>query len=83
MTEVTVLYFAAARDATDLAKETYILPTADTRNLIRQVLLRHPALSPLLASCVLAVNQEYAHPAQVVQLQFGDEVAFIPPLSGG
>ncbi len=35
----------------------------------------------LLAASAVAVNQEYALPAQV--LQDGDEVAILPPVSGG
>ena len=32
---------------------------------------------------VLAVNQEYIDKEQVIHLKTGDEVAIIPPISGG
>lgn len=33
--------------------------------------------------CVFAVNQEYVSKEQPVPLEDGDEVALIPPISGG
>ena len=37
--------------------------------------------SEVWTSLAVAVNQEYAHPSQV--LAEGDEVALLPPVSGG
>ena len=45
-----------------------------------EILRRHPAL-PWPAGTMLAVNQEYAGEDTV--LHEGDEVAVIPPVSGG
>lgn len=42
---------------------------------------RHPRLSQLAASIVLARNQQFGDRATLVQ--DGDEVAFLPPVSGG
>ena len=50
-------------------------------DLIEVVMREHPGLCPNPSALVAAVNQEYAdhdHP-----LAEGDEVAFIPPVSGG
>ncbi len=41
----------------------------------------HPGLGTWKTSVRLAVNLEYREPAQV--LRAGDEVSFIPPVSGG
>lgn len=42
---------------------------------------RHPGAGALRASCRLARNREYLSPED--WLQPGDEVAIIPPVSGG
>jgi molybdopterin synthase catalytic subunit/molybdopterin converting factor small subunit len=42
---------------------------------------RHPRLSQLAASIVLARNQEFGD--RRTRVQDGDEVAFLPPVSGG
>lgn len=90
-TTVTVLYFAASRDAAGGAtRETFSLdaagasssqPTTDT--LLAALVERHPALEPVLRSCVLALNQEYVARGEGRPLREGDEVAVVPPLSGG
>lgn len=41
------------------------------------------SLSSIEDSVILAVNEEYITPDQTVQLKPGEEVAVIPPISGG
>ena len=96
---VSVLYFAASRDATGTSRETVELrggggatggggagaahppPTTDT--LLSLLVARHPALEAVLRSCVLALNLDYVSRGEGVPLRDGDEVAVVPPLSGG
>lgn len=60
---------------------TLELPPASTAGGIKaEILRRHPKL-PWPAGTMLAVNQEYAGEQTV--LHDGDEVAVIPPVSGG
>jgi molybdopterin converting factor subunit 1 len=93
---VNVLYFAASRDAAGTPRETVALPSADadasspptttpatTDTLLDALVERHPALEPVLRSCVLALNQEYVARGEGRALRDGDEVAVVPPLSGG
>ena len=42
---------------------------------------RHPRLATHRDTMMLAVNQAFADPAQV--LRDGDEIALLPPVSGG
>jgi molybdopterin converting factor subunit 1 len=49
--------------------------------LKQEVAAKHPAAKELLTSCFAAINQEYA--ADDAYVREGDEVAFIPPVSGG
>jgi len=44
-------------------------------------LRRHPRLTPHRDTMLLAVNQAFAAPSTV--LREGDEVALLPPVSGG
>ncbi len=78
---LTVLYFAAAREATGTARETLDAAPATVRDLRRALETRHPALTAVLARCRLAVNQELAEDADAVPPEA--EVAVIPPVSGG
>lgn len=88
---VKVLFFASAREAAGVESASIaVAPGCGPDRLLREhVLPAYPSLAPLLAGCALAVNLEYvtraadgALPA-VPALGAGDEVAIIPPISGG
>ena len=78
---LTVLYFAAAREAAGVAREQLDGAVATVADLRRALSERHPALARVLPRCRLAVNQEMASDAEAVP--DGAEVAIIPPVSGG
>ncbi|KAI8463979.1 MAG: ThiamineS/Molybdopterin converting factor subunit 1 [Monoraphidium minutum] len=82
---VRVLYFARSREAAGGAGEEALeLPEGSTTAQLLDLLRgRHPALESVLRACVLAVNQEYVGLDAALPLKEGDEVALIPPLSGG
>ncbi|XP_030625297.1 molybdopterin synthase sulfur carrier subunit [Chanos chanos] len=84
-TEVTVLYFAKSAELTGLKSEDISLPSSLTSlQLWEELEKRHPRLSVLREQVVLAVRQEYVTLGdQLVDLRLGDEIAIIPPLSGG
>ncbi len=78
---VTVLAFGISRDITGASSLAISLESPCTVGELRQHLLtRWPAMSTL-ASLAIAVNSEYAMDDRL--LQPGDEVALIPPVSGG
>ena len=78
---VTVRLFAVLRERAGADTIQLELPAdaqvADVRLAVQE---RFPALQGLLASAMTAVNQEYRSAGAV---QDGDEVALIPPVSGG
>lgn len=77
-----VRLFARMRDlagADELLVE--VPPGCTAEQLRRHVGARCPALVPLLGRCALACNNDFADPEHV--LQPGDEVALLPPVSGG
>ena len=55
----------------------------DTEILLQKLLATYPRVKEVINSCVLALNQEYLDSAAPQQLKDGDEVAVIPPISGG
>ncbi len=79
---ITVRLFAGLREAMGQDRLEHPLPAGATvGTIIDRIAAHRPDLAPLLARTVAAVNLEYVpreHP-----LQDGDEVALIPPVSGG
>jgi molybdopterin synthase catalytic subunit len=76
-----VLYFAAAREAAGLARETLAEVPATLGDLRRALERAHPGLVRVLPRCRLAVDQEFADDA--APLRDGAEVAIVPPVAGG
>ena len=83
--KIKILYFATAREAAaGLTEEIVELEDeAGTTELLARLLALHPALSSVMKSCILALNQEYVLKEDSRTLQDGDEIALIPPISGG
>lgn len=50
-------------------------------DLVQSITVQYPKLAEMLPSIVLALNEEYVTGTPV--LSDGDEVALIPPISGG
>ncbi|HJW08649.1 MAG TPA: MoaD/ThiS family protein [Holophagaceae bacterium] len=72
---ITVLSFARYRDL--LGFQRVELPAAPTLG----ALLEDPRFALLPADALLAVNQEFSD--RTTALKDGDEVALLPPVSGG
>ncbi|XP_052423761.1 molybdopterin synthase sulfur carrier subunit isoform X1 [Carassius gibelio] len=83
--QVSVLYFAKSAELTGLKAENITVPSnISSLRLWQHLETRHPRLSVLRDQVVLAVCQEYVPLGdQPLTLRDGDEVAVIPPLSGG
>lgn len=78
---LTVLTFGIARDICGGSTIQVDLPEPSTAGHLREHLSRlYPPLAQL-ASFLLAVNEAYVSPD--LPLQPGDEIAIIPPVSGG
>ena len=80
---VTVLLFAAARDAASGKPElTLDLPAGATaEDALKALVARYSQLETWEAHVRIAVNEEYV--AGSTALREGDVVAVIPPVSGG
>ena len=79
---IKVLFFASVRDLVGDAQRIVSLPDHVTvAELIAELGLVHRRFIELVPSLMVGVNQEYVTRDTV--LKDGDEVAFIPPVSGG
>ena len=80
--KVKLLFFATCRDITGVKEMDYeVDDQATLSGLKRQLYVDYPELKLLEKTLSLAVNTEYVDDS--VRLCCGDEVAFIPPVSGG
>jgi molybdopterin converting factor subunit 1 len=80
--QVSVLFFGMARDLTGVAQESLDVPEGECLGYLwGKCEARFPRLSEIAGSLVTAVNQEIADRSR--RLRDGDEVAFLPPVSGG
>ena len=79
---VRVLYFQAVAAATGINEESLDLAdSASLDDVADAVVARHPAVAALRGALLVARNQEMA--AWEATVQNGDEVALMPPFSGG
>jgi len=79
---VRVLFFGMLKDSAGKSSDVVELQSgASVRDLLAYCESRYPALKSLLPSIALAVNQQYAGPDR--SLNPDDEVALLPPVSGG
>ena len=79
-----VLFFARGRELAGTSECTVEMTDAkDTAQLKEHLLIRYPNLVEIVDSLVLSLNQECLGPHEIVSLKDGDEVALIPPVSGG
>ncbi|NXA32297.1 MOC2A synthase, partial [Eudromia elegans] len=83
--QVSVLYFARSAELAGLRAETLCVPRRVTAlQLWDEIVKRHPRLATIRDQVVFAVRQEYVLLGdQQLVLHPGDEVAIIPPISGG
>jgi molybdopterin synthase catalytic subunit len=80
--QVRVRLFAIQRELVGAREVPIELgPDATVEDAWAAIVARHPVLAPGRPSVRFARNGDYAEPATV--LRDGDEVAFIPPVSGG
>ena len=80
--DITILYFAMFREQVCTQREQMRVPSGTVAGEILGIITqKHPALTHLSATTLVMVNEVYADDHQV--LADGDEIALIPPVSGG
>ncbi len=79
---VRVVYLGSLREIVGQGSQELELPDrAVAANLWEQLRASYPALQKYERAIAIAVNQEYSKPDR--ELHDGDEVGFLPPVSGG
>lgn len=79
---VNVKLYASFREIVGSKEETLDLDAGTTvRALLDKYIERFPQMARYREHIILSVNKEYGAPGKV--LKDGDEVSFLPPVSGG
>ncbi len=79
---IKVLFFASCRDLIGTDERKMTLPDGATvMDLISELASEQVRFTDMAPSLMVSVNQAYVE--RDSELQDGDEVAFIPPVSGG
>src|SRR5580700_4740035 len=80
--QVRILFFGVLKDLTGRGSDLLNLPEHAT---LGDVFIHYEEIAPrfgeLAASIAISINQEFAGPDS--KLKEGDEIAFLPPVSGG
>ena len=80
--KVTVKLFASFREASGSPESVIeVAPGTTVGRLWEQLVEEQPRLAPVSRAAAFAVNRRYTRAGTV--LNEGDEVAFLPPMSGG
>lgn len=83
--KVNVLFFAKVRELTNRSSvQLEITSKLSLKNLIEQVIIQYPSLEVLKENLIIALNQNYVNDLnEILVLKENDEIALIPPISGG
>mmetsp|Transcript_12566 Transcript_12566/g.36425 ORF Transcript_12566/g.36425 Transcript_12566/m.36425 type:complete len:91 (-) Transcript_12566:687-959(-) len=90
MPRLRLLFFASAREIAGVSEAVCDLPegsaegeSVTTESVRAYLASEFPGLADQAETVTLAVNQEYVEAGAHVPVRDGDEVAVIPPISGG
>ena len=79
---IRVLFFGVLKDLTGISSDSPELPENSTvADVLDHYEHKLPRIREFMSSIAMSVNQQYASPE--VRLKNGDEVALLPPVSGG
>lgn len=83
--KVNLLFFAKAKELTgQTSVELDFASELTLRDFIDKVILHYPSLRVLKDNLIIALNQNYVNNLnEILLLNEKDEIALIPPISGG
>lgn len=81
---INLLFFAKSRELVGSGSGELVLKANANFDTLKQALvLKYPLLQIIAENIILSLNEEYIDDHQQLTLREGDEVAVIPPISGG
>ncbi|KAK7499657.1 hypothetical protein BaRGS_00008998 [Batillaria attramentaria] len=83
--QVRLLFFAKSREIVGRKEaELEVVRLTTPRDVLQTLLQEYPGLGEISDNIVLSLNEEYLEiDDQQIVLEAGDELAIIPPISGG
>ncbi|XP_057450519.1 molybdopterin synthase sulfur carrier subunit [Lotus japonicus] len=82
LVKIKVLFFARARDLTSLSEMSLEVSSGSTtHDCLKNLVVKFPGLEEIQGCMVLALNEEYTTESAIAKEK--DELAIIPPISGG
>lgn len=81
--QVKVLFFAKAREITGTGEDRISVPRLLSYAELTERIISGFRLESIRDTLILAVNEEFVEPGATLTLSDKDEIAVIPPLSGG
>lgn len=80
--KIKIRFFASYREITRLREKDYDIEDGTTAyDLLQNLIQEYPQLASIASNILYAINGEYMPPH--TELRAGDEVVFVPPMSGG
>lgn len=80
---IKILFFAKAREITEKPFEHCEIETPISYSGLLEKIVKTYNLDDIKNAIILSVNEEYCIAEDTIHLKAGDEIAVIPPLSGG
>lgn len=83
---MNILFFAKSRELVGIQEAKVKVHSSSTVFDLRQDIVDHfPSLKSIENNFLIALNEEYLEPEakDIITLKSGDELAIIPPISGG
>ncbi|HEX5519289.1 MAG TPA: molybdopterin converting factor subunit 1 [Candidatus Nitrosocosmicus sp.] len=79
---INLLYFAFVKDKTGVEFDLLDLPSdTSVKSLMKIILEKYPSLGNIIDMIQISVNYKIVDVDTI--LKDGDEIAFLPPISGG
>lgn len=80
---VNILFFAQAKDFSGKSRDILCVESPIQYCDLLNLIVARFSLEKIKNNVILSINEEYCEKDKIYTLKSGDEIAVIPPLSGG